>query len=161
MRTFLLLALGALAFAQPRPQATLADFAWLEGKWEAQAGEGRRAEETYSNPAGGVIVSMFRMTQGERTLVLELTTITPGKDGLELRIRHFDTALTPWEKQDPIVMRLTKWDGKQAVFENFVHTRPKFNTITRTSPDTMDVQVVIVNPQTGERKLNFAFKRVK
>jgi hypothetical protein len=104
---------------------------------------------------------MFRLTQGERTLVLELTTITQGKEGLELRIRHFDTALTPWEKQDPIVLRLTRWDGKQAVFENFVHNRPKYNTLTRTSPDTMDVQVVILNDQGGERRLNFAFKRVK
>jgi hypothetical protein len=124
-------------------------------------GEGRRSEETYSNVAGGVIVSMFRMTQGDRTTVLELTTLTEGKEGIELRIRHFDTALTPWEKQDPIVMRLTKWDGKQAVFENFVHTRPKYSSMTRTSPDTMDVQVVILNDQGAERKLSFAFKRVK
>jgi hypothetical protein len=161
MRLLWVFVLSLTALADDRPKAALTDFAWLEGRWAADLGPGRMAEETYSKLAGGSITSMFRMVNGDKTSVVELCTITEAKDGIELRIRHFDTALVPWEKGDPIVLRLVSWDGKKAVFENFVHNKPKRSSIDRVEPNQINVLVETVNADGTPRNIDLKMRREK
>ena len=74
------------------------------------------------------------LTDGEKLLVLELFTLRETAEGLELRLRHFDGALTPMEKEEALVLRLISLTENEALFENPVHSRPKTSRITRTGP---------------------------
>lgn len=82
------------------------------------------------------MMGMFRLTEGEKLLVLEFFTLRETAKGLELRRRHFDSALVPMEKGDAIILRLAGLRDKEARFENPVHARPKTSRITRTGPDS-------------------------
>ena len=117
------------------PIASLRDFAWLEGKWTGKLGNTAfLAEQEWWPAKAGVMMGMFRLTDGEKLLVLELFTLRETAEGLELRLRHFDGALTPMEKEDALVLRLISLTENEALFENPVHSRPKTSRITRTGP---------------------------
>jgi WD40 repeat protein len=136
------------ALARPRPvsnpasrpgrvKASLRDFAWLEGRWAGKLGNAAYVLEQEWWPAkAGVMTGMFRLTEGEKVLVLEFFTLRETPEGVELRLRHFDSALVPMEKGDAIILQLVGLDEKEARFENPVHSRPKTSRITRTGADS-------------------------
>ncbi len=138
-----MLILCGAASALPSFPATINDFAWLAGHWKGKFGQAD-AEEIHTAPRAGNISTVFRLTRDGKVLVLELCVIADGKDGLELRVRHFGPELDAWEKTDPIVLKLTSYDGRRAVFENFVHTRPKRTVITRLSDNEQGVRTEII-----------------
>src|SRR5690606_30910946 len=53
-----------LAAGQAPGAATIADVAWLEGRWVGE-GLGGAAEETYSPPAGGAMIGAFRSLKAD------------------------------------------------------------------------------------------------
>lgn len=55
-------------------QATLANLAWLEGRWQGNWGP-RTAEETWMAPKAGVITGLFREIENDKTLVIELFSL--------------------------------------------------------------------------------------
>jgi len=133
------------AGANEGSHATLEDFSWLAGHWCGRLKSGPVAEISYSQPAGGLMMAMFRLMDGEKLLVLEYMTLRETPEGLEMRVRHFDPKLTPWEKDEAIILRLVDHDGLRSVFENPAHTRPKRSTITLTSENTHAVRSEIIN----------------
>lgn len=141
----LLAAALAPTAASEGSQATLEDFSWLAGHWCGKLKSGPVAEISYSQPAGGLMMAMFRLMDGEKLLVLEYVTLRETPGGLEMRVRHFDPKLTPWEKDEAITLRLVEHDGLRSVFENPVHTRPKRSTITVTSRNSHTVRSEIIN----------------
>jgi len=125
------------AAAKPAPAGSLADFAWLEGKWTGTfPNAALRAEQEWWPAKGGLMMGMFRLMDGEKLLILEFFTLREVPEGIDLRLRHFDAALTPLEKGDPIILHLVSLAPGDALFENRVHTRPKTSRITRTDPDS-------------------------
>jgi len=125
------------ASTKPAPAGSLADFAWLEGKWTGTfPNPALRAEQEWWPAKGGVMMGMFRLTDGEKLLILEFFTLREVPEGIELRLRHFDAALTPLEKGDPIILQLVSLEPGDALFENRVHARPKTSRITRTGADS-------------------------
>ncbi|MGH9813021.1 MAG: DUF6265 family protein [Candidatus Acidiferrales bacterium] len=135
----------APAVANDASHATLEDFSWLAGHWCGELKSGPVAEISYSEPAGGLMMAMFRLMDGEKLLVLEYMTLRETPEGLEMRVRHFDPKLTPWEEGEAITLRLAEHDGLRSVFQNPVHTRPKHSTITLTSENSHTVRSEIIN----------------
>lgn len=142
--------------AQPMPSTeprkpTLAEFAWLAGRWQGSWGP-RFAQETWTAPKAGVMLGTFQLAEGDRTLVLELFTLVEGPNGIEFHLRHFTPALIAWEKPGPTVLNLTGMDAKTATFENPIDGQPKHAIFTRTDADTFVSRSEII-PEKGETQV--------
>ncbi len=144
MRLAIWLALlcAALLVSQTKP-ATVADFDWLAGHWTGRFNQAD-AEEVWTSPRAGTMLVMLRLMRNDRVILYQIGVLLDTKEGVEFRFRHFGPALDAAEKEDPIIMKLVSFDGKKAVFENFIHTRPKRTTFTRTQANEMQVRSEIL-----------------
>lgn len=120
---------------EPRPQPTLADFAWLAGDWQGAWGP-RLAIAAWTPPHAGAMLGSFQLSENGKTLVLELLSLTEDDGTLQLHIRHFTPSLVAWEKQDPVSLNLRSADATRAIFENPTDGEPKTATFTRLDADT-------------------------
>ena len=145
MKLAMLAFIGVQVLAAEKP-AKLADFAWMEGKWQGLMGEAL-AEETFMAPKAGAILNVLRLTQNGNLLVYETAILVETADALELRFRHFNTKLEAMESEQPIILKLIKYDGVRAEFENFIHTAPKRTIITKKSNDEMEVYSEILRKE--------------
>ncbi len=143
---------GPYAAQSPTPatpqKETLADFAWLEGRWQGTWGP-RTAEQSWTSPKAGMMLGTFRLVEDEKTLVIELFTFVEKPDAIDLYIRHFTSALVPWEKTNATYLKLVSLDPAKATFENPVDGEPKHAIITRLDADTYVSRSEIV-PETGD-----------
>ena len=121
--------------AAPAPSTTLADFAWLAGRWQGAWGP-RVAQQVWTAPKAGLMMGTFQLTENDTTLVLELFTLVQQSDGIKLRIRHFTPSLVAWENPGPIVLNLQSADAKAIVFENALDGCTKRAVFTRIDADT-------------------------
>jgi hypothetical protein len=132
----------------PVARATLADFAWLEGRWEGVWGP-RIAHQVWTPSRAGVMLGTFQLIENNKTLVIELFSLADGPDGIELRLRHFTPTLLAWEKTGPTILKLASADPKTIVFENPVDGEPKRAVIQRIDADTYVSRSEIL-PETGQ-----------
>ncbi len=130
------------------PKVTLADFAWLEGRWQGTWGP-RVAEQCWSSPKAGMMLGTFRVVEDEKTLVLELFSFVEKPDSINFYIRHFTPVLVPWEKTDATFLKLVSLDATKALFENPVDGEPKHSIFTRVNVDTFVSRSEII-PEGGE-----------
>ncbi|MGD0963996.1 MAG: DUF6265 family protein [Candidatus Acidiferrales bacterium] len=117
------------------PQPTLSDFAWLEGKWRGVWGP-RIVEQIWTAPQGGQVLGLFRVIENDKTLVIELLSLSETPDSIALRLRHFTPALLPWEQSGFTTMKLVGLDTATAEFENPADGQPRREVFTRIDPDT-------------------------
>jgi hypothetical protein len=144
-----LLPAGSALGADARPsRPTLADFAWLEGKWRGDWGP-RVAEQVWMPPRAGAMEGLMRVAEGEKTLVAELFSIVEESGGVEFHLRHFTPSLAPWETSAPAILKLTAVDSKKADFENPQNGEPKRIIFRRLDADTYVSHSEIV-PEKGE-----------
>jgi hypothetical protein len=127
---------------------TLTDFAWLEGRWRGDWGP-RVAEQAWFAPKARVMTGLFRLVEGDKTLVLELFTLLEKPDGIDFFFRHFTPELVPWEKSGATVLNLTSLDTKKADFENPANGLPKHAILIRVDADTYTARSEII-PETGD-----------
>jgi hypothetical protein len=147
---------AAVATVAPQPtpapatttKATLADLAWLEGRWRGDWGP-RVAEQAWFAPKAGVMTGLFRLVEGDKTLVLELFTLVEKPDGIDFFFRHFTPELVPWEKSGATVLNLASLDAKKVDFENAVNGLPKHAIMIRVDADTYTARSEII-PETGD-----------
>ena len=78
--------------------AKLADISWLTGHWRGK-GLGGQADETWSMPAAGTMVGMFRLIQNDKLAFSEFFVLVEENDSLVLRLKHFDPLFNGWEKR--------------------------------------------------------------
>ena len=121
--------------------ATLADFAWLAGRWEGKFGPSGSekqltAEQQWMTPRNGTMQGMFRLTDNEKTIVLELFTIRETPEGIVFYFRHFSPELKPLEETEAYHLNLTKWDASTFRFDNPVMNQLKDAILTHHSDDT-------------------------
>ncbi|HTR46614.1 MAG TPA: DUF6265 family protein [Verrucomicrobiae bacterium] len=133
------------------PKPTLADFAWLAGRWQGSWGP-RIAQQTWTAPKAGVMLGTFQLAEGDKTLVLEVFTLVEDQNGIKFNLRHFTPALVAWEKPGPTVLSLASLDAKAAVFENPVDGQPKHAMLTRVDADTYVARSEIV-PERGDMQV--------
>jgi hypothetical protein len=136
----------------------LGEFAWLEGRWRGEWGP-RVAEQVWFSPKAGAMEGMFRVIEGEKTLVVEYFTLVQKPDGIALYTRHFTPSLAPWEKSDATLLNLTSTDGKKFEFQNAVNGMPKISSLTRLDADSYMAHSEIV-PETGDpQTVEITYKR--
>jgi Domain of unknown function (DUF6265) len=159
---------GAAPSSTPGPVATpvqtkkftLADFAWLPGRWQGQWGP-RVAEQVWTPAKAGVMLGVSRVIENDKTLVIELLELTETPNGIEYRIRHFTPALAPWEKSSSTLLNLASIDSKKIVFENSVDGQPKHAILDRVDGDTFVSRSEII-PQAGDTQtVEITFRRQK
>ncbi|MGH9692379.1 MAG: DUF6265 family protein [Candidatus Acidiferrales bacterium] len=141
-------------------QATLADFTWLEGRWEGAWGP-RMAEQVWMPARAGQMLGVFRVVGNNKTLVIELFSLRQTPDGIELLLRHFTPSLVPWEKSGPAILKLARIDPKRAVFENDEGGSPKRSIFTRIDPDTFSSRSEIVPDASNEQVTEIVYHRQK
>jgi uncharacterized protein DUF6265 len=129
----------------------LGEFAWLEGRWRGEWGP-RIAEQVWFSPKAGAMEGMFRVIEGEKTLVVEYFTLVQKPDGIALYTRHFTPSLAPWEKSDATLLNLSSADSKKFEFQNAVNGMPKVSSLTRLDADTYMAHAEIV-PETGDPQI--------
>jgi Protein of unknown function (DUF1761)/Domain of unknown function (DUF6265) len=137
---------GVTLFAAEVPApATTKDLAWLEGTWEGKVASGPaggHAEVTFQKPVAGLVSGVMRLVDQDKILVIELISVFDGPQGMELRFRHFSTALEAYEPTFKQAMRLTSAEGGTFTFENSVpydkalsSTQPRVTKFIRKSKD--------------------------
>ena len=115
-------------------KVTLADFTWLDGKWQGDWGP-RIAEQIWTEPRAGEMLGLFRVVENDKTLVIELYSLLETPDGIEFRLRHFTKSLVPWEQSNAAVLKLASVDPQTAVFENPSGGQPKQINLIRTDAE--------------------------
>ncbi len=138
-----LLIFTAMLAAAAEKSAKLIDFSWMEGKWQGKLGEAL-CEEEFTAPKAGAILNMMRLTQDGKVLTYGNAMLVELDGGLDLRLRHFNAKLEAVETGQPTILKLMKYDGARAEFENFVHSAPKRTIITKKSNDEMEVYSEII-----------------
>ena len=114
---------------------TLADFAWLPGRWQGTWGL-RSAQQVWMPARAGVMLGTFQLTENDKTLVLELFTLVEQPDGINLYVRRFTPSLAPWEQAGPTVLHLSSLDPKTAIFDNPGEGQPRRVLFRRLDADT-------------------------
>ncbi len=112
-------------------------------------------------PRADVMLGTFQLAESDKTLVIELFTLTETPDGIELRIRHFTPSLVPWEKDGATVLRLSSADAKAAVFENPVNGEPKTQSFRRVDADTYTSRSEVMPPQGDPQMAEITFHRAR
>jgi hypothetical protein len=84
------------------PQATLADMAWLAGRWVGPA-LGGEAEEIWSPPKAGSMMGMYRLVRDGKPVFYEFQTLVEEGGSLILRLKHFNPDLTGWEEKQKTI----------------------------------------------------------
>jgi hypothetical protein len=126
----------------PEPNKTkLEDFSWLAGRWEGKLGpllpeKQMTAEQQWMAPRNGTMQGSFRLTNSEKTLVIEFFTLRETPNGIVFYFRHFSPELKPWEEVEAYHLNLTKTDAGSFRFDNPVVNELKDAILTRVDTDT-------------------------
>lgn len=139
--------------------ATLSDFAWLQGKWQGDWGP-RMTEQVWTDSRAGEMAAIFRVTENDKTLVLELYSLVETPDGIELRLRHFTPSLVPWEPK-VTVLKLVSVNASGMAFENSSGGQPSRNNFMRIDADTYLFRTEIVSPGESKQVTEIRFHRSK
>ncbi|HEV8347885.1 MAG TPA: DUF6265 family protein [Vicinamibacterales bacterium] len=68
------------------PRATVGDMAWFAGKWTG-TGLGGVTEETWSAPADGAMMGMFRLVKDGKVVFYEFLTLVEEEGSLALKLK--------------------------------------------------------------------------
>jgi hypothetical protein len=106
----------ALDKDQKSPPATIADVAWLAGRWQG-AGFGGVLEETWNPPLGAAMVATFRLVRADKPEFYEICLLAEHEGSLVYKVKHFHADLTGWEeKKDYVAFPLVKLEPGAAYF---------------------------------------------
>jgi hypothetical protein len=125
-----------LKAGEPRPKATLDIVAWLAGGTWRGDGLGGVTEETWSQPAAGAMMGMFRAlkpgTGGQLAVAFyEFLTFAEQDGSLVLTLKHFNADLTGWEeKGDFITFRLAQVTPDTVYFDGLTFHREGADRMT-------------------------------
>ena len=115
--------------------ASISDVAWIKGHWKGEA-FGGQAEEIWSGPAGGAMMGMFRLINGEEISFYELMVIREHNQSLILQLKHFHNDMKGWEeKNETVDFPLLKIEENKIWFDGL--------TFEKVDKNKMIVNVVI------------------
>jgi len=140
--------------------AVLTDFSWLAGRWEGHLGP-MTAEQVWLAPKNGTMQGFFRLTNEEKTVVIELFTLRETPDGIAMYFRHFSTELKPWEETDAYRLNLTKSDATTFRFDNPVVNQLKDAILTHAEADTYTSHGDITDTDGKPKIIEVTYHRVK
>ena len=162
---------AAVHTASPAPATTTADMAWLEGKWEGRLSSGPApgvAEATFQKPNAGLVTGVMRLVDHGKIVVIELIAIVDAPEGMELRFRHFSTALDAYEPEFKQKMRIKSSEKNSFTFENLVpydkkldSTQPRLTTFIHVNKDQFIGHSDIIGDDGKPGTVEVTYRRVK
>ncbi|MGE0179348.1 MAG: DUF6265 family protein [Sphingomonas sp.] len=118
MKALTIGALGFLLIAQGAPPVgTVADLAWMSGRWVSEA-DGRWTEEVWAPPRGGAMLGFSRSGRGGEMREFEFLRLAPGESGTP-------TYFAQPGGRPAVAFRLVAHDATSATFENPGHDYPQ------------------------------------
>jgi len=97
-------------------KATITEMEWIAGSWVG-TGLGGVSEETWSKPAGGIMVGTYRLIKDEKPAFYEMMWMMEQEGSIILRLKHFSPSLVGWEEKDKSVdFKFVKREGKRVHF---------------------------------------------
>jgi len=156
----------AIVFTPQQKGATLADFAWLAGRWEGKLGapgsdKQLAAEQEWMAPKNGTMQGFFRLTDNEKTIVIELFTIRETHDGIVFYFRHFSPKLKPLEENEAYHLNLAKSDANSFRFDNPVVNQLKDAILTHNADDSYTSHGDITGADGKPSVIEVIYHRVK
>ena len=139
---------------------TLVDFSWLVGRWEGKLGP-MTAEQDWMAAKNGTMQGFFRLTDNEKTIVIELFTIRESASGIVFYFRHFSPELKPLEETEAYHLNLTKWDGTMFRFDNPVVNQLKDAILTHNANDSYTSHGDITGADGKPAVIEVTYRRVK
>ncbi|MGO9639706.1 MAG: DUF6265 family protein [Candidatus Acidiferrales bacterium] len=139
-------------------KSTIADFAWIAGRWRGTF-NGYTADAVYMEPEANCIGGVLEVYQPGKTLVVELSNLVQSEDGITLYIRHFTPDLQPQETGNATLLKLTSVQGDTAEFDNPVNRQPARALITRTGPDSFTAHSDVYDDQGKLTVVEIAYSR--
>jgi hypothetical protein len=144
--------------AETRPPASVAELAWIAGDWQGQK-DGDSLDETWSAPAAGTMMGMFRWIKDGKVQMYELLSIQDSAKGPVLFLRHFNPDFTGWEEKDaPVRCPISGGGPGEAVFA--CEGRPTRLIFRRTGDSS--ITVLLERQQDGKARTDeFLYTRRK
>ncbi len=106
--------------------AAISDLAWIAGDWQTAAGERAQSEEHWTRPAGGSMIGMSRTLVGDKTVSFEFLRLDQRADGIYY-------VASPKGRCPATDFKLTRLNGREAIFENPEHDFPQRIIYRRTA----------------------------
>lgn len=143
----------------PPTAMSLDALSFITGSWRADM-DGRVIEETFSTPAAGTIMGVFRWMDEGVTQFTEHLVIERRDDGIHLFVRHFHPGAEPWEseKDGALAFKLEQIDTNRAVFTAPNREFPRHVTYHRTHPDHLTVRLDGTREDGTPREMVFNFR---
>lgn len=133
-----------------RPEATIADIAWLAGSWHAEA-FGGQVEDVWSSPSAGTMMGMFKVIEGEAPSFYELQLIVEQEGSLAWLVKHFSADFTAWEEKAAFVtFPLIRMTESSAFFSGL--------TVRRASTDELRV-FLAMDKEDGPVEVEMIYRR--
>ena len=82
-----------------RPEATLADVAWLTGSWTGEA-FGGTFEQVWNPASAGSMVGLFKLMNDGAVNFYEILLLVEEEGSLSLKVKHFTPDFVAWEEKD-------------------------------------------------------------
>ena len=98
------------------PESKIDGFAFLTGSWRREAGN-TVMEERWMPPAGGCMMGMMRQVTGGKTTVREFILLEEAEEGIRMTVKHVGPMMEDVLGRT-MHLKLARFDGKEAVFEN-------------------------------------------
>jgi hypothetical protein len=134
------------------PPATLADMKWLIGHWKG-TGLGGVSEEMWSEPAGGVMMGMYRLILNGKPSFYEFIHLAEDSGSIVMKLKHFNPDLTGWEEKDRFVtFRLLKMGVNEVYFAGLTFRR---------SGDQLQIFLALRDKDGTVREEEFKMERVR
>ena len=140
-----------LADSAKSQSATIAQAAWLAGRWVGE-GLGGTVEEMYSPPVQGVIAGHFVSADDKGIGFFEFVEIKEEGDSLVYNVKHFNPDFVGWEEKDKYhTFQLVSYDANHLYFDGLTIFHPDADTA---------IHYVRVSSKGGkEQEIKFVYHR--
>jgi hypothetical protein len=119
-----------LAKGAASPPATIADLAWLEGRWIGDMPEGP-VEHLILGPKFGQMPGFVRAVNPRGVIFYEISVFAQAGDSVTVRVKHFTPQLAGWEARDAYIDRpLVDRDAKTLFFDGITFFRTGHDSFT-------------------------------
>jgi uncharacterized protein YndB with AHSA1/START domain len=144
----------------PQPvKATVADFAWMAGRWTGTVGT-NPIEYDCSQPRLGQMMCMFRVLDDKNVLGLEFVSLEETSEGLKEHVRFYSPSLSA-DGPDAVTMELESVTPDQIVFVNPNGSRPKRTTTLRNGQNAFTSHIVMIDEQGKPSAMDAHWVRAK
>ena len=119
------------------------------------------AEQDWMAAKNGTMQGFFRLTDTEKTVVIELFTLRETPEGIVMYFRHFSTELKPWEEKEAYHLNLSKLEGGAFRFDNPVVNQLKDAILTHADADTYISHGDITDANGKPKVIEVTYRRAK